>query len=107
MNTAQIIADLSNERDTLRARLDAVTAERDALRAANEWRDIASAPRDGTAVLGYWIRYRADGSRYEALQPFAVIYFQSERWFPLWIREDDQPTHWRPIPPPPASDGEA
>ena len=66
---------------------------------AHGWRPIESAPRDGTAILGW-----ADGS-------FAVVHWVD------WGRGDGDwqltetgsfaddgpwwPTHWQPLPPPP------
>lgn len=73
-----------------------------ALKASDEgWRPIESAPEDGTAVLLGW----SDGTP----DPIGV-----GRWHDAelgeWISDEassftSQPTHWQPLPPPPASDG--
>ena len=67
-----------------------------------DWQDISTAPRDGTVILGFWGEFI-----------FPVAW---ERWpgrVPLWgwrvARWEDfnfllavEPTHWMPMPLPPA-----
>jgi hypothetical protein len=67
----------------------------------SEWQPIATAPKDGTAFLAYWVRTYSDGKRYEAAQPYVVAHYSHGRLWPEWIRPDDQPTHWMPLPSPP------
>ncbi len=64
------------------------------------WLPIASAPRDGTIVLltshrdpevvtsGWYERGAFD-----------------RRWYSCQDHADIQPTHWRPLPPPPSQEG--
>ena len=73
---------------------------------AQGWRDIATAPRDGTPIMVYCPRAgvvapaKWDDNRF-AKKPRPYWTHWGERiWGTLWIR-DDQPTHWRPLPPPP------
>jgi hypothetical protein len=65
------------------------------------WQDIATAPRDGTGFLAYWLRKHTDGTRYEAICPFAVAYYHGDILLPDWLFHDDLPTHWMPLPTPP------
>jgi hypothetical protein len=79
------------------------TAKDDRQRA---WQPIATAPKDGTPFLAYWLRRFTDGTRYEAMQPYVVAHFDDrERMLPEWI-DDDPPTHWMPLPAPPVEDGQ-
>jgi len=69
-----------------------------------EWRDIKSAPRDGTEILVYWPYWRADRA--------TIAWFES---FGGWMGDcclsefhevaspDRQPTHWMPLPLPPTA----
>ena len=61
-----------------------------------EWMPIESAPRDGTSVLAV-----------DQLENVAILFFD-RRWResygfndPVW-----RPTHWLPLPTPPAQTGE-
>lgn len=66
-------------------------AENAALKAAHEWRDIATAPKDGTRIL----------ARHKAGRPFTAHY-----WNSIWRDEFDNfrdPTHWLPLPEPTAT----
>lgn len=63
----------------------------------DKWVGIETAPRDGNDILAYWDKSCV----------YAVI-----SWHGCWLGEDDQevsaPTHWMPLPLPPAqSDGES
>ncbi len=61
---------------------------------ADEWQPINTAPKDGTTILGYW----CNGE----MSPGSIC---DGEWVPEW--EQDQPwsmpTHWMPLPPPPAA----
>lgn len=68
-----------------------------------EWRDISSAPKDGTSVLLY------SAGAYHGL-PFPGQYHDSELrpgmpWVSLIGRKsrlyEHVPTHWQPLPQPP------
>lgn len=69
--------------------------ERVALEAAQAWRPIKSAPKDGTRII---------------LGSFPVAYVRSSAWrgdgWWGWIDSSDynQPTHWMPLPAPPSGD---
>jgi hypothetical protein len=66
----------------------------------SEWQQIETAPKDGTAFLAYWLRRYPDGTRYEAITPYVVAFYERGRFWPYYL-EDDQPTHWMPLPEPP------
>ena len=62
-----------------------------------QWREIVTAPADGTRVLVMWEYWSAD--------PF-VAYFKHGRWngeVALSECSDDGPTHWMPLPVPPVA----
>lgn len=67
------------------------------------WRPIETAPRDGTWFLAVW-----NDSRLTAVSTpaYGVIMWDGDEW-----READdivsEPTHWLPLPTPPAVEGEA
>lgn len=73
------------------------------------WRDIATAPKDGTSVLlgasglvevGYW----QDFHEAETECGVPVECDVDEGWYgslDIWP-SGKQPTHWQPLPPPPA-----
>lgn len=77
--------------DRIRRILDRLeAAERDAA-----WQPIETAPRDGTRVL----LYREEWDHPEIIGWWAAAY----QCFRSWPGEPwAQPTHWRPLPPPPA-----
>ena len=62
----------------------------------SEWRDIATAPGDGTRLLvynrhvGQWVAY----------------FDLNWQGCPVWStkRYEMEPTHWMPLPPPPTED---
>lgn len=62
------------------------------------WQPIETAPKDGTSVLVFW---SSDAC-------MAVMWKELDRdgkyaWFGVVERQpdDDLPTHWMPLPPPP------
>ncbi len=72
------------------------------------WRDIASAPKDGTDILAI-----VDGVHPGTGRPFIpeVVYWDSNQWWNcMWSPEEDrclyEPTHWMPLPAAPQT-GEA
>ena len=67
------------------------------------WRDISSAPKDGTPILCFY------GNGY-GMRRYSVRYWSSgtwgnhyrEEWVDEWRQiRNAQPTHWMPLPPPP------
>lgn len=86
--------------DTIKAQV----AEIERLRAAQQWLPIERAPRDGTAIIGaaYWTM--ADGVY--RLGWMAEGYLDGDRWsFASFDLDEDEfslPTHWMPLPAPPA-----
>jgi hypothetical protein len=98
---ADAIAMLRAERNMWEAKADVYKAERDAARAVTEWRDIATAPRDGTDILV--CDARLDGGFQQ------VVFWDGEtngEW--RWETSDGPTfhqeafTHWRSLPLPPA-----
>ena len=80
-----------------------------ALRDAERWQPIESAPRDGSYILvcnshGSWI------AKYQHFYPSG--YRPSSPWASMMLNHDhiekpgrlDHPTHWRPLPAPPTQD---
>lgn len=68
-----------------------------------EWRDIASAPKDGTAILvsyrhmGQWVFRLVSGDvRYDPTSGDTFV-----RWLALPGGAQVKPTFWQPLPLPP------
>lgn len=84
-------------------------AEADALIAAlNPWRDIASAPKDGTQVWLWWDGKRRLAHWHEAQNPPSI-----GGRFANWLPDDKgsiaataKPTLWHPVPADPTSNKE-
>ncbi len=70
--------------------------EIDALRGRQEWRDIATAPKDGTSILAVNRTIKED--------PIAVYYDAETPDYPWWLPEGDvrlpfgRFTDWQPLP---------
>ena len=64
------------------------------------WLPIETAPRDGTRVLGFG----PHDSRGHYIN--AVIFYR-DMWTITWMTGYGEPTHWRPLPPPPKPEGAA
>ena len=62
-----------------------------------EWQSIETAPKDGTSFWGYWPGGKHDCSMY-------AFKWHKEGW---WETNEDYPTtaptHWMPLPDPPAA----
>ena len=70
------------------AEIDALKAQRDALLAAQQWRDIESAPSDEVLFLHNGVMGLS-----------GVGYFNS--YLDCWSWSySSEPTHWQPLPPP-------
>ncbi len=73
-------------------------AEIDALKAAQQWQPIESAPKDGVTRVLVLIR---EGTE-ELIQTVAVRDTSNGCWISSWTGEVlYPPTHWQPLPPPP------
>ena len=75
-------------------RIDALTAEVERLK-GQDWQPIETAPKNGTCVLvvsqhGSWFA------------GFFVAYWAGDHWA-YSVNRRCNPTHWRPLPTPPAS----
>lgn len=72
------------------------------------WRDIATAPKDGTPVLGYaedWIHDDYNPSGIRECFCDGDGFWQSPEWNnyqDVYETGDGSPTHWQPLPPPPS-----
>jgi len=90
---------------TLLARLDAAERERDELRAAQGWRTIDSAPRDGTHILMHGEQNYHEGVRFGGAVTVSGYWDAiDEAWCSTgstWTGPFYAPTHWQPLPPPP------
>lgn len=61
------------------------------------WRDISSAPKDGSAVLGWCV-----WTRTESAEARVVRYARTrDGWISAPGAYDCRPTHWMPLPDPP------
>ena len=76
-----------------------------------EWQPIDTAPKDGTEILVYGIATGELGGVHEKPETWKVSWF-FKNWslcggegYVVWV---DSPTHWMPLPAPPANgDGNA
>lgn len=59
-----------------------------------EWQPIETAPKD-RAILVYGLRYSGEGYQ-------EVTHWYSDRWPIEWMEGYHTPTHWQPLPDPPA-----
>lgn len=96
---------LVNESAMRLKRAEKAEAERDA--AVGVWRDISTAPKDGTLV-DLWIprrRERAADCRFikGGWRELSLTPFDTMEWCSL--EGYDQPTHWMPLPEPPTAKG--
>ena len=97
---------------TLHAFIRALAAERDAARAevkrlreAAAWRPIETAPRDGTRVLVYPAWYDAKSNDYRAGEAYWQRMMRKPgRWATGASSLPYEPTHWLPLPQPPAKE---
>lgn len=76
---------------------------------SDAWLPIESAPKDGTSILG-WIVHPGDDYSAEPFQRPSIMYWDDmvpgeyghpAQWEKQWI---GSPTHWMPLPNPPAPD---
>lgn len=73
------------------------------LRAALDWQDISTAPRDGADILVI-----VQGGHPQTGVPFTpeVVSWDGREWWGVMWSSDEhvvyEPTHWMPLPPPPA-----
>lgn len=100
----------SDEKQAVRAARAAIAA----LQPQDGWQDIASAPRDGTRVL-LWMEPTPD-PRYVSNDPAQPVMASYVIWSDAMKREGMRdgwswygpvrchPTHWRPLPAPPAAE---
>jgi hypothetical protein len=102
---ANLIETLRKERDDAldKARLhqtDAAVAwkEVEALRAGNQWRPIETAPKDGT-FIDLWVGDRVANAKWSNGE-WQELELEWE-WM-SWQAIGVTPTHWMPLPPPPA-----
>lgn len=81
-------------------------AENERLKAAQQWQPIESAPKDGTRILLFFpndvgvISGEWNFERFNANPKPHFTHDQEQRWGVRHMRAN-QPTHWKPLPPPP------
>lgn len=63
----------------------------------NKWRDIETAPKDGTAILAL-CPTQADRHHKNGQSPARVCFFGQRNWLSLPGWWTCHPTHWVPIP---------
>lgn len=98
----------ANRVTALLGHITALTTERDALREANAWQPIETAPRDGTKILVFTHRENVEISKwfesyFDEYEPVeGTEYFRKVRRKYTEGWNSNTPTHWRPLPAPPA-----
>lgn len=79
---------------------------------SNEWKDIGSAPKDGTYIVAFERRSHQDLTRIvswredDTAKKFAWLDDSYDDWSLHWSSVPMDPTHWMPLPPPPVPSGE-
>lgn len=71
-----------------------------------EWRDISTAPKDGTMLLLYGKQDTSGPIQvgfFSSNGPFSELAGTEGEWF---VDLDGDPTHWMPLPAPPPTFGE-
>lgn len=67
------------------------------------WRTIDSAPKDGTPVLvPYPIFKRGNNTDVPDEYEVMIVYWKGVGWDRGWWMLHEEPTHWQPLPSPPA-----
>lgn len=66
---------------------------------SDKWQPIETAPKDGTAILGYFGQTAGD----EPPDMAVIRYDKKYEWViaDLDTEQVDEPTHWMPLPDPP------
>lgn len=92
------LSQLQSAYDELAAQLQELTAERDALKKADEWQPIETAPKDGTQILAFC----------DPLIGQMVLFWDTPYWREKanMLGLKNEPTHWKPLHNPPAKEGE-
>lgn len=67
----------------------------------SDWQPIETAPKDGTRVLVHVPPY----GPFTAHNRFHSFLEARDRWHVAGLLNDAQPTHWQPLPAPPADEG--
>ncbi len=79
---------------------DELTAALSAQGAPQGWQPIATAPKDGTEVLGF----RGRGAAGQSGQFRAIAKFNGYEWIRIPGSYSWSPTHWMPLPMPPTGE---
>jgi hypothetical protein len=67
-----------------------------------EWQPIETAPKNGTAFLGYFPGRAGYWARQDVQPVYWLASSEDGRWMsPVSGHETDRPIHWMPLPPPP------
>lgn len=70
-----------------------------------DWQPIATAPKDGTAFLG-WSPYGKWMQLFSWTPGYRGSYWASETCMGVTWDRNHQPTHWMPLPDPPTTETE-
>lgn len=74
-----------------------------------QWMEISSAPRDGTDILGFVqhsnVHYCPISERYKWQHVAVISWIDHNGGGWTWTGGVGKPTHWQPLPQPPAASG--
>lgn len=94
---------LERRAESAESRLSALTTENERLAKLTEWHDIETAPKDGTKILV--IKEYFDPYRKLPMSWHDIAYWTTHNSGGWVSATAGTPTHWRPLPPPPADGG--
>lgn len=97
-DAANRLADFEQDNHMQAIKIEKMQAEIDSLKAAQTWRSIETAPKDGTFVLVIDSKY-GDHSGAFVAQYAAEVF--SGCWLTSHTPHVVRPTHWMPLPTPP------
>lgn len=81
------------------AEIASLRSQLEEARRADEWRDISTAPKDGSTFLACGKNVRVDFFHWQSHGPHIGW---RDSFIIVYPEEDNEITHWRPLPAPPA-----